>query len=180
MGREVRMVPPGWEHPREPGTHGDGGPRYRPLLKGPYSERLAEWDEGNRRREAGEVADWSKWPEEAWKPRPADMVSETYEEYAGSRPVIEDYMPEWPEGVATMLVMYENTSEGTPISPAFATPEELARWLADNEASAFADLTATYEQWLATIRRGSAMSAVLTTREGGPNTMQSGVAAMGS
>lgn len=34
-----------------------------------------------------------------------------------------------------------------PISPVFKTPEQLARWLADNKASAFANCTATYEQW---------------------------------
>jgi len=49
-------------------------------------------------------------------------------------------------------MMYENTSEGTPISPPFETPEELARWLADNNASAFGGMTATYEQWLATCK----------------------------
>lgn len=31
MGREVRPVAIGWEHPRNPGTYSDGSPRYRPL-----------------------------------------------------------------------------------------------------------------------------------------------------
>lgn len=178
MGREVRMVPPGWEHPHEPGTYSDGSRRHVPLLKGPYSERLAEWDEGARRWEAGEVADWSKWPEHGWKPRAADMSCETYEDRNGPRPEPQDYMPEWPEGTATMLVMYESTSEGTPISPAFATPEGLARWLADNGASAFGDIGASYEQWLGMIRRGSAPSAILTRHADGSGTLQSGVAAI--
>ena len=43
---------------------------------------------------------------------------------------------------------------------AFRTPEELARWLADTGASAFGEMTATYEQWLATCRSGWAPSAV--------------------
>ena len=67
--------------------------------------------------------------------------------------------------------MWETTSEGSPISPVFATPEELARWLADSGASAFGDMTATREQWLSTIREGGAVSAVM---EGGRLT--SGVA----
>ncbi len=58
--------------------------------------------------------------------------------------------------------MWETTSEGSPISPVCDTPEELARWLADNGASSFADSTATYEQWLAMIGQGWAPSAILT------------------
>ncbi len=48
--------------------------------------------------------------------------------------------------------MWETTSEGSPISPVFATPEELARWLADNNASTFGKSTTTYENWLKFIR----------------------------
>ncbi len=48
--------------------------------------------------------------------------------------------------------MWETTSEGSPISPVFATPEELARWLAGTGASSFGSDTATYEQWLRMIK----------------------------
>lgn len=58
--------------------------------------------------------------------------------------------------------MYETTTEGTPISPSFATKEELARWLADTGASAFGALTASYEEWLAMIERGWAHGLTLT------------------
>lgn len=44
------------------------------------------------------------------------------------------------------------TSEGAPMSPVFATPEELAKWLADSGASSFGRDTATYDQWLKFIR----------------------------
>jgi hypothetical protein len=64
------------------------------------------------------------------------------------RPNPDDSMPEWSADEATHLMMYENTSRGTPISPVFATPEDLARWLADNSASVFGDDGATYEEWL--------------------------------
>ena len=69
-------------------------------------------------------------------------------------------MPNWPEAERTYYQMYESTSEGTPISPVMETPEALARWLADNNASALAGMGATYEQWLTTIKRGWAVSAV--------------------
>lgn len=79
----------------------------------------------------------------------------------GEEPILEsDVMPDFGSS-ATHFQMYEDTSEGTPISPAFATKKELAKWLADNKASAFADITATYEQWLVTIEIGNAVSAVI-------------------
>ena len=84
-----------------------------------------------------------------------------FSEWHGERPKKEDYMPEWPEEMLTHIMMYEDTSEGTPISPAFTTPEELAKWLADNNASAFGDMTATYEQWLNVCRGAFAPSLVI-------------------
>lgn len=47
--------------------------------------------------------------------------------------------------------LWRTTTEGTPMSPVFETPEALARWLADNNASSFGSTTATYDQWLAFI-----------------------------
>jgi hypothetical protein len=68
--------------------------------------------------------------------------------------------------------MWEDTSEGSPISPVFETPELLARWLADNGASSFGNDTATYEQWLPVCRGAWAPSMVM--RDG---VLTSGVAA---
>lgn len=168
MGREVRMVPRGWNHPV------DNNGRFIPLLKGPFSTRLAEWEEEASHWECGETLDYSKWPKErAYKPRDEKYAGMSFEEYSEACPVASDYMPEFPEGSAIMLMMYENTSEGTPISPAFAAPEELARWLADNNASAFGGMTATYEQWLSTCKSGWAPSAVISNGH-----MTSGVAAL--
>lgn len=59
-----------------------------------------------------------------------------------------------PPGPRVYFVMYETYTEGTPISPPFESAEGLARWLADTGASAFGDMTASYEAWLATIRKG--------------------------
>lgn len=169
MGREVRMVPPGWEHPK------DETGRYIPLFEGTYSKDVAAWDEANARWQAGEQEDWHVGATtKAWKPKEGSALDcDTYEEWSGPRPQPEHYMPEWAPGEATLFVMYEDTSEGTPISPAFATAEELARWLADTGASAFADCTATYEQWLSTCKRGWAISAVMDG-----NGMRSGVEAL--
>lgn len=66
--------------------------------------------------------------------------------------------------------LWSTTTEGTPMSPVFAEPEDLATWLYDNNASSFGSSTATYEQWLAFIRGpGWAPSIVIT------DTLKSGV-----
>lgn len=70
--------------------------------------------------------------------------------------------------------MWETTSEGSAISPVFATPEELARWLADTGASTFGHMTASYDEWLRMIRSEWAPSAVVAGRK-----MDSGVAFVG-
>lgn len=160
MGREIRMVPKGWNHPTD--SKGD----FIPLMRGPYSTAAAEWDEEFAHWERGEILDYSTWPEKrSFKPKDGSALEcDNFEEWHGERPVQNEYMPEFPEGTATMLMMYEDTSEGTPISPPFATPEELARWLTDNNASAFGGMTATYEQWLATCQQGYAVGMVMEGR----------------
>jgi hypothetical protein len=77
-----------------------------------------------------------------------------------------DIMPQWPAAERTHWQMYEDTSEGTPISPVMESPEKLARWLADQKASAFAGSPASYEAWLSTIKRGSAVSAMVISGKG--------------
>ncbi len=69
--------------------------------------------------------------------------------------------------------MWETTSEGSPISPVCKSPEVLALWLEENNASTFGRDTATYDQWLNMIRSGWAPSAIFTPGVG----LQSGVAA---
>lgn len=167
MGREVRMVPKGWQHPK------NSNGKFIPLLKGSFAQADADWNEGYAAWQRGEVESYAEGGPK-WKPKTGSALEcASYTEWTGARPSPDDYMPDFPEGTATMLMMYENTSEGTPISPAFETPEELAHWLTDNGASAFADMTATYEQWLSACKRGWSVSAVM---QGGK--MQSGVEAL--
>lgn len=146
MGREVRRVPADWTHPTKISDY-SGEEIDVPLHSGPFSAALREWEAGKAKWDAGE------------RPSYADP-DDTFEEMEGRRPVEAAYMPEWPEGIATHYMMYETTSEGTPISPAFATPEELARWLTDNNASAFAGMGASYDGWLRVCRGGFAPSMV--------------------
>ena len=164
MGREVRRVPTDWQHPKN--EFGE----YVALFDGKdYERSVRKWDE--------EAAKWSEGLRSdckgGWQPI-GDVDSESYAEWSSERPVAADYMPRWTDAERTHLMMYEDTSEGTPISPAFATPEELARWLADSEASAFGREGASYEGWLRVARGGYAPSMVFTQQTG----MVSGVDAL--
>lgn len=153
MGREVRRVPADWQHPKEQKPDWSTGrmtDRYKPLHDGSYAQAAKDFLE---------------------KANAEGLEAAT--DYYGAAPMPDEYMPDWPAEQRTHYMMYEDTSEGTPISPAFATPEELARWLADTGASSFGQMTATYEQWLRVARGGYACSLVVT---GG--VMESGVAAL--
>ena len=80
--------------------------------------------------------------------------------HAGDPP--EAFTPDWPDSERTHWQMYEDTTEGTPISPVCETPDELATWLFENAASAFGSMTATKERWLEMINRhGWAPSCVI-------------------
>jgi hypothetical protein len=163
MGREVRRVPPIWEHPKVKHKY-SGEMRYQPMFDEKFSAALAEWLTDFDRVRAGNLTE----DETRWYPLGlGDWLKEN------TAPDPSYYMPEWPDAERTHLMMYEDTSEGTPISPAFATPEELARWLVANNASAFAGETASYEAWLRIAKGGWAPSVIIS---GG--VLQSGVEAL--
>ena len=165
MGRKVRRVSKNWEHPKN-----DNG-NLKPLLGYSFTKQLEDWNEGNEQWKKGFRESWDD--KNPWKPKTKDQEEMTYEEWAGEKPKAEDFMPEWKEEEKTHIQMYEDTSEGTPISPVFSNAEDLAHWLADNRASSFAGSTATYQQWLATIKRGFAPSMVADS-----NGVNSGVEAL--
>jgi hypothetical protein len=71
---------------------------------------------------------------------------QSYAEYDGERPGAASYMPQWPEGVATCYQQYETVTEGTPISPVFATARLMAEWLVQRYGDDF-----TVEERLADI-----------------------------
>ena len=99
-----------------------------------------------------------------WEPKLEEYENISFKKYSGGKPVESDYMPKWDENEKTQMRMYEDCTEGTPISPAFDTVEKLAQWLTDNDASAYGSMTATYSQWLATCKKGYALSMVWTSK----------------
>lgn len=65
------------------------------------------------------------------------------------KPCRERYMPDWPERRKTHFQMYENVTEGTPVSPVMASKKELAQWLYENlRAIGWVDYQYSQEVWL--------------------------------
>ena len=89
-------------------------------------------------REIRRVApDWEHPLDDKGRPRPLwrnyDRQLADYSEDPEVGPPDEaECMPRWAQDEATWWQMYENTTEGTPTSPAFPTAEELRDYLAAN------------------------------------------------
>jgi hypothetical protein len=156
MAREVRRVPPTWEHPRD--AEGD----YVPLLDGyraagrAWDERAAQWDAG------------LSWDErvEAFVPKEAAAEPYSFAEWEDDRPLPEDYMPCWDPEEAPWVQMYETATDGTPISPPRPTPALLAQWLVENQALIFGSQEASYEAWLTICQGGvSGIALAVSARE---------------
>lgn len=116
MGREIRRVPEGWEHPRKP--NGD----FQPMSDYTFADALDTWR--GERPYYDSDADHEK-------DKPVDRG---------------DYRPEW-DTDPTHYQFYENVTEGTPLSPVFATEQELEDWLVESG-------TCNREQAKAFIKRG--------------------------
>ena len=135
MGREVRMVPLDWEHPKN--------------KKGNFIPLLGDFQEDMKIFQAYVAQDGMEQAVEGWGEQP---------------PNAKNYMPQWPAEKATHYQMYEDTSEGTPISPPMPDPESLARWLVKHHVSVLGHRTATHEQWLDVIGEDRSVSIVMTNR----------------
>lgn len=118
MGREIRKVPPNWQHPKPSNERGE---RYQPMYARTFAEAAAEWK--------AEFAEW----ESGARPGYCSDENKTLEfwEWSGMPPDRDYYSP-FTETEATWFQLFETVSEGTPVSPPFATREELAAYLAEN------------------------------------------------
>jgi len=146
MGREVRRVPPGWFPPKKRYLSGED---YHPQYDEAYEVAIEEWVAGR----------------EEWKTNPKSDCS--YEDWYGSAPDPAYYRPNWTEEERTHFQYYSTVSEGSPLSPAFPTIEELAKYLAehrefnaDKHPSIFP--IRTYEEWVRVLSAGWSPSLVIS------------------
>lgn len=120
MGFEVRKVPANWEHPKSNGE-------YISLLDN-FSQDLALWNKGEE--------DWAKGIFNRSESIPPQFKDYSWDDFAEPCPNPDDYMPKWDESGLTHYQMY-NTNQGIPVSPIFATEDELIDWLTENQVEAF-------------------------------------------
>ena len=112
MGREIRRVPPNWEHPR------DEKGQYRPVFDQTYEEAAQQWANDFLAWENGDNPDRAT----------ATPSARYFWEWAGGPPDEEYYRPAFIDE-PTHYQIYETVSEGTPTSPVFATLDEMKDWL---------------------------------------------------
>lgn len=144
MSREIRKVPANWEHPKN--EYG----KYQPMFNEFYGDVLNEWWEEHQQWEAGTHPDLEEDP----------LLKQKYPFFAmwnGNPPDVEYYQTKKysPEEL-THIQLYEDTSEGTPLSPVFKKEEfeNLCEWAAKNE-STFANFKATKEEWMQMLSNGN-------------------------
>ena len=115
MGREIRRVPKGWEHPR------DEKGNYRRLFDWSYATAARKWLDDCIAWDNGTAGELQKDP----------GLKEKYPffwDYDGAPPDPEYCRPDWAEE-ATCYQVYETVSEGTPTSPVFETEFQMIDWL---------------------------------------------------
>lgn len=117
MGRELRRITRGWQHPRD--EHG----QYMPVHDKAYNDALAEYE--------AERALWAQRQHPAQIEWPAQTAGQTYEQWVGERPDPRYYRTErWTHQETDQWVLYENVTEGTPVSPPFDRIDDLLTWMA--------------------------------------------------
>jgi hypothetical protein len=119
MGREIRRVPPRWDHPT---IDHYGRAEFQPMYDKTLADAMGEWLADFDRIRAGGMTDDER---EYYPLGLADWM-------ADYPPPAPSYYRPWADADATWLQVWETVSEGTPVSPPFATKEELAAYLAAN------------------------------------------------
>jgi len=118
MGRDIRRVPPDWEHPRD-----DRG-EFIALFDQDYESAAREWEANYELWKKGEHPDL--------KAMPRSTSSCRYFWEWDTPPTEECYRKRaWTPEEATHYQVYQTVSEGTPVTPHFATKKELVEYLVE-------------------------------------------------
>jgi hypothetical protein len=125
MGREIRRVPKDWVHPQMVSKYygSEGQMVDRPMYEQTYESAMDEWIRNYQLWRIGQHPDQLDGSAKDCK---------TFQQWEGTPPDAEYYNtfydPNDP-AVATHYQIYQNVSEGSPVSPVFETLEEMETWL---------------------------------------------------
>jgi hypothetical protein len=112
-------VPPNYQAPQTLTRH---GLEYQPKYNKTLAEEQAQWDKDNEA--------WNNGTHETLVDDPELKIKyPKYEDWTGKRPDDPKYYVDYDPDLCTWWQLYESVSEGTPVSPPFATKEELASYL---------------------------------------------------
>lgn len=120
MGREIRRVPSGWEHPKNEKGH------YRPLYDKTYRKAVCDY----------------VWLDLGWYLCRPKCLDEWFRMF----PERTYYRPRWKQE-PTHYQIYETVSEGSPVSPVFANLSDLEGWLVTQGYSESASRRFAAEGW---------------------------------
>lgn len=120
MGREIRNVPPHWKHPESEDEY--RRMRLQPMHDRTFAEAARQWKEEFAAWERGERPDYASEASKALE----------FWEYHGGPPTDRAYYRTYDMADATWVQLWETVSEGTPVSPPFATVDELIAHLAEH------------------------------------------------
>lgn len=118
MGREIRMVPPNWKHPK----NDRGG--YQPMFDRNFADVFADWLADFDRIRAGDLTEIER---ECYAEAGMNPLAEWLRD-EGSVPNPAYHRP-WCDEDATWVQVWETVPEGTPVSPPFETRKDLADYL---------------------------------------------------
>lgn len=133
MGRELRRVPENWDHPKRSVPNHRLGvmeEQYQPMRDQTAQEAFDEW-----------LSEYQKWlggehdkiiAEYGADDYPKTEPYRAFCEWHGSPPTPEYYRPAWKPEELTWWQVWETVSEGTPVTPPFATQAELIEYLVAN------------------------------------------------
>lgn len=116
MGREIRMVPPNWSHPKNDRGH------EQPMFDRNFDDAFADWLADFDRIRAGKLDQF----EECYAEDGNNPLAAWLQDYSPPDPV---YYRPWRDEEATWVQVWETVTEGTPVSPPFATREEVVEYL---------------------------------------------------
>jgi hypothetical protein len=118
MSREIRKVPANWKHPKGIMPYGYD---YLPMHDENFEDALKEY-KANKRL-------WNK------KQHPDQLsgiaTDSTFIDWFGEEPDPAYYRP-YKDEEGVWFQAYQTVSEGTPVTPPFATLQELEDWLVEN------------------------------------------------